>query len=73
MDLEKIAAGSGIRTTVTINHTQDIAVGQRMLRETEGSAFILMRVKTSPPPTIKRMMDPPGMRLRFRQALLAQG
>lgn len=73
VDLEKIAAGSGIRTTMTVNHTQDIAVGHRMLRETEGTAFILMRVKTTPPPAIKRLMDPPAMRLRFRQALLGQG
>jgi len=73
VDLEKIAIGSGIRTTTTITHTQEIPVGRRMLRETDGTAFILMRVRPTPPPAVKRLLDPPAQRLRFRQALLAQG
>lgn len=73
VDLERIAVGSGIRTTLTINHTQELPVGRRMLRETDGAAFILLRVKPTAPPMIKREMDPPLMRLRFRQALLARG
>lgn len=70
VDIEKIAIGSGIRTTTTITHTQEIPVGRRMLRETDGTAFILMRVRPTPPPQVKRLLDPPAQRLRFRQALL---
>ncbi len=70
VDIEKIAIGSGIRTTTTITHTQEIPVGRRMLRETDGTAFILMRVRPTPPPQVKRLLDPPAQRMRFRQALL---
>ncbi|MBV8573758.1 MAG: aldehyde dehydrogenase [Acetobacteraceae bacterium] len=64
VDLEKIAA---IRT---ITFEEEIAEGARLLREANGTAFVLLRVKPTDPPVFKRNMDPSACRSRFRTALL---
>jgi thiamine pyrophosphate-dependent acetolactate synthase large subunit-like protein len=70
VDLEKIAAGSGIRATRTITSEGELAGGARLLREGNGAAFVLLRVKPTDPPAFKRNMDPSACRNRFRAALL---
>lgn len=70
VDLERIAAGSGIRATRTITVEQEIADAARLLREGNGTAFVLLRVKPTDPPAYKRNMDPSACRNRFRAALL---
>ena len=70
VDLEKIAAGSGIRATRTIASREELAEGARLLREGNGAAFVLLRVKPMDPPAFKRNMDPSACRNRFRAALL---
>lgn len=70
VDLERIAAGSGIKRTRTVATEADIADGSRMLREGNGSAFILLKVKPDDPPPFKRNLDPASCRERFRGALL---
>ena len=70
VDLERIAAGSGIKRTRTVATEGDIAEGSRMLREGNGSAFILLKVKPDDPPPFKRNLDPASCRERFRGALL---
>jgi thiamine pyrophosphate-dependent acetolactate synthase large subunit-like protein len=72
VDLEKIAAGSGIKATRTIAAEADIADGARLLRAGNGAAFVLLRVKPTDPPAVKRNMDPAACRLRFRAALLGR-
>ena len=48
VDLEKIAAGSGIKRTRTIEQRGRASpTGTRMLREGNGTAFVLLRVKPS--------------------------
>ena len=44
VDLEKIAAGSGIKRTATVEKEADLASGARLLREGNGTAFVLLRV-----------------------------
>lgn len=73
VDLEKIAAGSGIEATRTIASQADLVDGSRLLREANGTAFVLLRVKPTEPPAVKRNMDPTACRNRFRAALLAVG
>ena len=73
VDLEKIAAGSGIRRTRAVAAEADIAAGARLLREGNGTAFVLLRVKPTDPPAVKRNMDPAACRHRFRAALLGRG
>jgi thiamine pyrophosphate-dependent acetolactate synthase large subunit-like protein len=70
VDLEKIATGSGIKATRTIAADWELADGARLLREGNGAAFVLLRVKPTDPPAYKRNMDPSACRTRFRTALL---
>jgi thiamine pyrophosphate-dependent acetolactate synthase large subunit-like protein len=72
VDLEGIAAGSGIKTTRSITAEHEIAEGARLLREGNGTAFVLLRVRPTDPPAYKRNMDPSACRNRFRAALLGR-
>src|ERR1700746_1438829 len=73
VDLEKIAAGSGIKRTRTISGEVELADGSRMLREGNGTAFIVLKVKPDDPPPYKRNLDPASCRERFRRALHGTG
>jgi phosphonopyruvate decarboxylase len=68
VDLEKIAAGSSIKLTRTIATDDDIPAGARLIREGNGTSFVLLRVKPSEPPSYKRDLDPAACRVRFRTA-----
>src|SRR6516162_7292566 len=70
VDLEKIALGSGIKATRTISADEEVADGARLLRQGNGTAFVVLRVKPTDPPAFKRNMDPSACRNRFRGALL---
>jgi thiamine pyrophosphate-dependent acetolactate synthase large subunit-like protein len=71
-DLEKMAAGAGIKLTRTIEQQADIAAGARLIREANATSFVLLRVKPTDPPSIRRNMDPPAGRIRFRASLLGR-
>jgi thiamine pyrophosphate-dependent acetolactate synthase large subunit-like protein len=71
VDLEKIAAGAGIKRTQTVEKTADLASAARLLREGNGTAFVLLRVKPTEPPAYKRDLDPTRCRVRFKLALPA--
>ena len=70
VDLEKIALGSGIKATRTISADEEVADGARLLRQGNGTAFVVLRVKPTDPPAFKRNMDPSACRNRFRGELL---
>ena len=72
VDLEQMALGAGIRSTCTIERPAGIAAGARMLRESNGTCFVLLRVKPDDPPKFKRNMDAGASRVRFRMSLLGQ-
>jgi phosphonopyruvate decarboxylase len=69
VDLEKIAAASGIKRTLTVGEESGIAEGTRLIREGNGTAFVLLRVKPTEPPAYKRSFDLAECRVRFRTAL----
>jgi thiamine pyrophosphate-dependent acetolactate synthase large subunit-like protein len=73
VDLEKIAAGSGIKRSRTVASEADLAEGARLLREGNGAAFVVLKVKPDDPPAYKRNLDPASSRVRFRGALLGAG
>ena len=73
VDLEKIAAGSGLKRTRTVSREDELADGPRFLREGNGTAFVVLKVKPDDPPPYKRNMDPASCRTRFRTALLGAG
>ena len=69
VDLEKIAAGSGIKRTLAVGQESEIAAGARLLREGNATAFVLLRVKPTEPPAYKRNFDLAECRVRFRTHL----
>jgi len=73
VDLERIAAGSGIKRTLAIEKESEIAAGARLIREGNGASFVLLRVKPTEPPSYKRDLDPANARTRFRAATLHAG
>ena len=44
--------------------------GARLLREGNGTVYVVLRVKPTDPPALKRNMDASACRNRFRAALL---
>lgn len=70
VDLEKIAIGTGIHRTRTVAAAPELADGARLLREGNGTAFVVLRVAPSEPPAFKRNFDSASCRNRFRGALL---
>ncbi len=70
VDLERIAAGAGIRATRTIGDAAGLAEGSRFIRQGNGTSFVLLRVAPTEPPAYKRSLDPSACRDRFRAALL---
>lgn len=70
VDLAKIAAGCGIPAVLTINTMDDLPEGSRLVREGNGLAFILLRVKEGKPLNNGRLMQPSIGRTRFREYLL---
>ncbi len=70
VDLEKMAIGAGIKLTRTVEREPDIAEGARLIRAGNATAFVLLRVKPTDPPSFKRDLDPARSRIRFRAALV---
>jgi len=70
VDLDRIAQGAGIARTRTVMSEADIPEGARMLREGNGTSFVLLLVKPTDPPKVKINLDGALMREDFRRALL---
>jgi hypothetical protein len=63
------SVGSGIKATRAITVEEEISEGVRLLREGNGTAFVVLRVKPTDPRAFKRNRDPAACRNRFRAAL----
>lgn len=72
VDLETIARGSGISATRTVSTEAEIEQGSALLRQGNGTSFVLMHVNTNESPAFKRNMDPAACRVRFRSSLLGR-
>lgn len=70
VDLEQMAIGAGIKSTCSVEKEADIAAGARMLRESNGCCFVLLRVKPTDGPKFRRLMNPADSRVRFRLGTL---
>ncbi|MGH7185976.1 MAG: thiamine pyrophosphate-dependent enzyme [Pseudomonadota bacterium] len=70
VDLEQMAIGAGIKSTCSVDKEADIATGARMLRASKGCCFVLLRVKPTDGPKLRRLMDPAESRVRFRLGTL---
>ena len=69
VDLEKIAIGCGIKRACTVASIAELARGARLLREANGTAFVVLRVRPTDPPVFRRNFDASLLRDRFRAAL----
>ena len=72
VDLEKMAIGAGIKATRTVTREDQLEDASKFIRETNGAAFVCLRVKPTNPPSYRRLMDPAACRNRFRNALLGR-
>lgn len=70
VNLELIAQGSAIPITRTVATEDDIGDAKILLRDSNGPSFILLKVNTEPPPSVKRSMDATERKIAFRRALL---
>ncbi|MDA0340956.1 MAG: thiamine pyrophosphate-dependent enzyme [Proteobacteria bacterium] len=70
VNLEVIAQGSAIPVTRTVTTEDQIAEAAQVLRNSNASSFVLLRVSTEPPPAVKRSMDASERKTAFRRALL---
>src|SRR2546422_6137160 len=68
-DLEKMAGAAGIKRTQTVAVEADIAAGARLIREGNGTAFVVLRVRPTEPAPFRRNFDASFCRDRFRAAL----
>ena len=69
VDLEQMASGAGIRSTRLVTRPEQIPEASKLVRDGNGTSFVLMRVKPTESPPHKRDLDPATERLRFRSAL----
>jgi len=69
VDLEQMAAGAGIVTTRTVQAADELGDGARVLREGNGSSFVLMRVAPTDSTPFKRNMNAAECRVRFLENL----
>lgn len=70
VDLEQMAIGAGVKATRTVTREDQIGDASRLIRETNGTVFVCLRVSAGDPPSYRRLMDPAACRNRFRSALL---
>jgi thiamine pyrophosphate-dependent acetolactate synthase large subunit-like protein len=69
-NLEMMAKGAGIASTMTIATESDLAEGAQFLARAPGPRFIQVRVMDGPPAAYKRNMDLAECRIHFRNAIL---
>lgn len=70
-NLEAIARGAGISSTLTISEPSEIANAAAFIAEMPGPRFLVARVLPTPPSAFKRNMDMAACRVRFREAFLS--
>lgn len=70
-DLEQIAKGSGIASTLTISRNDETASAGEFVVSAPGPRFLIARVLPTPPSAFKRNMDMAACRVRFRQNFLS--
>jgi phosphonopyruvate decarboxylase len=68
---KELRQARAFKRTALVEKTADLAEGARLLREGNGTAFVLLRVKPTEPPSFKRDLDPARCRVRFKTALAA--
>ncbi len=71
-NLATMAQGAGIGAVRTVTEEDELAEAGEMLRQSNGSAFVLLKVAVDEPPKIRFSWDAAFHKNRFRQALLGR-
>jgi phosphonopyruvate decarboxylase len=70
-NLEIMAQGAGISSTMTISEPGQIAQAAAFITEAPGPRFLVVRILLTPPCDYKRDFDMAACRIRFRESFLA--
>lgn len=70
VNLARIAEGSGFAATRDVTREDQLADASAVLRQTNGPAFVLLRVDGTPPPKYARNWHASEMKTAFRKSLL---
>jgi len=71
-DLAVMAQGGGIGAVRTVRESSELDEAGEMLRNTNGAAFVLLKVAVNDPPKMPTVWDVSWHKSRFRQALLGR-
>lgn len=66
VDIEKFAQGAGIKRTATVSDKAGIPAASKMLREDNGTAFVLLTVAPTEAPKVKLNLDGAVCRVKFK-------
>lgn len=69
VDIAKIAEGSGIATVRTVVDKEDIPEASRVLRQSNGTSLVLLKVAATDPPKVPHTRNGNLQRVRFREHL----
>jgi phosphonopyruvate decarboxylase len=72
VDLAAMATGAGIAAVRTITQESDIAEAAELIRQMDGLSFVLVKVKPTDPPKVRRSLDAALNKNRFRYELLGE-
>ncbi len=68
-----MASGAGIAAVRTVTQESEVAEAAALIRQMDGVSFVLLKVKPTDPPKMRRSLDAAWAKHRFRQALLGTG
>ena len=69
-DLEQMAVGAGITATRTVTEKSELADAARLIRQSNGTSFVLLKVAPDDPEKVARIRDASVVKSKFREALL---
>ena len=72
VDIAKMAEGSQIPNVRSVTKQAELAEASQMLRDGNGTSFVLVKVAPTKPPSIYRSRDASWHKGRFREALLGK-
>ncbi len=70
VDLAVMAVGAGISAVQTVTEASEIAAAATLIRQMNGPSFVLLKVKPTDPPKVRRSLDAAWSKNRFRYELL---
>jgi phosphonopyruvate decarboxylase len=70
VDLAAMASGAGIAEVRTVTQASEIADAATLIRQMDGTSFVLLKVKPTDPPKLRRPLDAVRAKYRFQNALL---